>query len=1302
MMAGGSWAQGPSGQVDQQSSVQEHIKTLEREIKAGLKKVKRHSTVEEVSHKINLLERQRSRQTLSLADEKAMVRQVQQLSTELRNLEQIETLQRQLQVLLPKRDNNSYTRPAPNGNYHGTGVTNTTQPNFRQDLAQRISRSKGGAVITADMLVDVHETIPLDRIGQFVGKQGANLSRLEDLHGVAMDVNSDGTITISGVQEDVYAASQSVEQFRSEIIELIPITPPQLKRLKSSRGSHLKNIESLLGVSLMVSVPDGDESRAMLKVRGQPKAVQGAKAAVLEICEATEYMQLAQNGGLMRALFAQGGAELHAIEEKFAVNLHIFRDEGHLSVTGSRVQVDKAVRKLEELAEIVEDAVEVMDLGDTEILSVVIGKRGATVRRIQSETGVVINVSKPSDDGTHKPTVEIRGPRGQVALARTEIEKVLRQFAKENVTLSCPEEYHTALYGPGGSVIKRIQDESGATVVLQRRETRQDGVINVFIRGAEDAVQRAKTAVNALIDSLASDEIPIPEQARAALIGQRGVVISKMQDCTGANISIVGDKALLRGTTDQVNAARLEIRAALEQFHRENRVMYVLAAHVGALIGKGGSTLHKIREQTKAQVDVSLPGESNNTPPQEHKTDKYGKIITVAHIRVRGDPDQLAAAQEAITHTVGPYLVAEGERNDFREITVAVPSAESTRNLVGRSGETIKGIEASCDVRVNVDRDANFVTIRGKAGEGILEAKAKVKELLEQGVRVEEVITDLPFAVVGVLSSDFAVTRRIFEESKATVKVVDGQVQVVGSTGAVATAKGILSDMVKGLSRETLFISPEHVAALQRDTINVSRLEEQHNVRINMDIGRNVVRIVGHPKKLTAARVGILRLLRFFFPEQVTSVSLPSVVLLPTIVGKQGRNIHQLETEHKVNITLDREGLTCDIVGAETDNVANARKAIQNMVDTWHSENLVMSIHRQAVSSIIGRKGSTIQQIKADSGVQNIDVDGGKCEIRIKGPQESIQKAKELIEAVLARFERENKIISIEPDHIPWVIGKQGSTVSAIQAASGASIRIDQNQVFIHGSEEAIENARERIAQVIADNEQADEQRRLAQEEGRAKAKEERRLAQKREREQQEQERLHEMRQNALLAQSRENEETEMLSNLNLGVAIELDTTAIRHQPRPSQTHSSSGGLLSSHTEANPSNGISGMDVLSMLMGDKPTPPSTSQPPPGFSNPQPPSLTPPPPGFANASLFPSTGFPMDLNSSSFGGYEEQGISLPSMPDVSLQQQQSSSEVIQQGFGNSLGFDLHLAPSDNSFFAYNKSNSAKNEDHSHET
>ncbi|CAE8732680.1 unnamed protein product, partial [Polarella glacialis] len=213
------------------------------------------------------------------------------------------------------------------------------------------------------------------------------------------------------------------------------------------------------------------------------------------------------------------------------------------------------------------------------------------------------------------------------AQADAEQKELLRN--QSSATIQVPEAKIGRVIGPKGANIKLIQEKSGVT--------RIDTTGDVFvITGPPAAVSMAENAIKELIekgfmslayDNFKEDYVQVHPSSFPDLIGKQGVIIRKMKEELGVEVSIPETpknsppgkkfKVTIAGIGDKVELAKQVINDICMYTHHEITHPGVVHAEIEVpqwaysfLIGKAGSELRHIQNNYK--VKVNIPREHSN------------------------------------------------------------------------------------------------------------------------------------------------------------------------------------------------------------------------------------------------------------------------------------------------------------------------------------------------------------------------------------------------------------------------------------------------------------------------------------------------------------------------------------------------------------------------------------------------------------------------------------------------------------------------------------------------------------------
>jgi len=215
-------------------------------------------------------------------------------------------------------------------------------------------------------------------------------------------------------------------------------------------------------------------------------------------------------------------------------------------------------------------------------------------------------------------------------------------------------------------------------------------------------------------DGTVSQVVEVAKHLVGKLIGKGGATISALQQSTGCSIQVdhqsFGDhkNVNLKGPEDNLNKAKEAIRQTLEAEPAgpgEGEVQLNVKCPpglVGRIIGRGGETIRSLQAASGAHVVVD-----QNYPEGEERV-----------INIKGAPDSAERAKKMCEELI------KGEPGSAQAIiqkyTAGVTlTVKCPRNIIGRiigkGGETIKGLQRKYSVSVQIDQNSDpmIITVSG-------------------------------------------------------------------------------------------------------------------------------------------------------------------------------------------------------------------------------------------------------------------------------------------------------------------------------------------------------------------------------------------------------------------------------------------------------------------------------------------------------------------------------------------------------------------------------------------------------------
>ncbi|KAJ6160894.1 K Homology domain type 1 [Penicillium chermesinum] len=357
-----------------------------------------------------------------------------------------------------------------------------------------------------------------------------------------------------------------------------------------------------------------------------------------------------------------------------------------------------------------------------------IGKRGENINKLREEFDVDIKVENGK--------VEVKGPKAKADATRMRIINLGKKLEDETThILKIPAQYHRELIGQRGNQVNRLQDRYNVRVQFPRAtviaDDQSQAVDEVLVKGPSKGADSARDEILSLLqwvtDHSHTATVSVAQSQVASLIGQRGREMDKLRADTGAQIDVPSAndapdasgrvQIRVKGTKQQVAEAKKILQQRASEFDATvTKSIEVDKKYHKALIGGGGANIRKI------VVDAGGPNDGSAARivrfPRPESTEST--------IRLEGNgqivDNIIAAIQEFVK-----------EREDQVTEALDVPTAQH-RLLIGRGGETRRGIESKFNVTLDIPKQGSGrtdVKLKGPSG-AVAEAKEHIQGLLKQ------------------------------------------------------------------------------------------------------------------------------------------------------------------------------------------------------------------------------------------------------------------------------------------------------------------------------------------------------------------------------------------------------------------------------------------------------------------------------------------------------------------------------------------------------------------------------------------
>jgi len=896
-------------------------------------------------------------------------------------------------------------------------------------------------------------------------------------------------LSIAGEKEGVLACKAAIIAIWKEMEKKCATIQVEVKKSQhryviGPKGNAINEILADTGV--FVEMPSNTNDSETITLRGPQAQLGLALTKVYEKANSVVAISIACPAWLHKYIIGKKGAGIQKIGEDLP-KVHIsFNDDGTIKVDGPPDEVEKAK---EELDKQVGGLTSTMDFAEIKVDAKyhkhIIGKGGATINKIKSETDVTINIPD-TDSGV--TIIRIEGNIAGVEKAKTELSGMVDKMENEKEKdLIIENRFHRQLIGPKGENIEKIRkDFVNVQISFPDLGSKSD---IVKLRGPKDDVDKCARYFTKLSKELQESsyqvKVPIFKQFHKFVIGKGGANIRRIRDETDTKIDLPdsgsdSDMITITGKKENVTKAVEQVKQIQsEMADITTKELNIPAKIHNTVIGKGGKLIQSIMSECGG-VAIKFPEPNSGSD-----------LVTV-----RGPVDDVEKAIKLLKEL--------SDEKQLSGVSIEVRAKpQHHKFLIGRGGIHIQKIRDDTGARIIFpgagDTDRESITLVGTK-EAVEAAKKDLEgRILELDNIVEDSMTVDPKHHRHFVARRGEVLRNIGDEFGGVVisfprnGVASDKVNLKGAKNCIEGAKARISEIVKDLD-EMVTIDCEisqqyHRTVMGAKGSKVQKVTTDHNVQIKfpdkaMENGDappnpnserssdpNIIRITGKKANCDAAAQALLEL-----------VPITAEVAVPYefhrfIIGQKGMGVRDMMNRFDVNIRVPSMDDKSDLIliSGVPSNVEAAKVGLAEKVEELEAEKedkikrsfqVTVSINPEYHPKIIGRGGAVITKLRDDYKVQ-IQLPRRDAEdsdvITITGLEEDAEAAKDAILKIVGQYESMvQEEVSIDPRTHSMIIGKRGRSIRKIMDDFKVDIRLpregdeDPSRVVVAGDEEAV------------------------------------------------------------------------------------------------------------------------------------------------------------------------------------------------------------------------------------------------------
>ena len=598
---------------------------------------------------------------------------------------------------------------------------------------QAVKAAEAKARAFFDKFAQENVTINVDRniLPSVIGKKGANISTLEAETGAKIRVDSaTSTIRLSGTQQQIAVAkSRIVEQFHTDVAGLeVAVDAASLGRLLGKGGSTARKIEADFNVSIAV-----DTNKSFVSIRGEPAGMEAAKTAILRILKLASRVEgeVAVPAARVGTILGPRGATLKSISEDTGAQVDLPKDRAgkdsiSIKVRGAQPNVDKALAVIKAFSR--GNTVRTMARPSAQISAL-----SASIASIEA-LGVKVHQFDEDDDADALFIIEGAAEANVFRAVQAADRLLSLRFGDSYLIVSVPASALTETAPTSQAPTAGGGDDSGSNARLLEELPKlklEHGISAQVVRegnyvalwGEPSSVAAASNRIRELVSnsSKLSAEVMIDTALVPTFIGKAGAGIKEISTLAKCTIKIDRSsdaRSTIVITTSAANLlpeAKAKVEAHVLSLSKRRVLLRVIPSAFGAIVGKAGATIRTLQEESGCNFDLNREaGAVAIRGPSEASV-----ASAVAKLQAVLDSADFHHAQE----------ISEEELATLYRVFKNLDQ-DTVLAIIGKGGNTIKGIQDDTGASVNIDRDTNTISVTANTAKSVTEASAIIEGII--------------------------------------------------------------------------------------------------------------------------------------------------------------------------------------------------------------------------------------------------------------------------------------------------------------------------------------------------------------------------------------------------------------------------------------------------------------------------------------------------------------------------------------------------------------------------------------------
>jgi rRNA processing protein Krr1/Pno1 len=331
----------------------------------------------------------------------------------------------------------------------------------------------------------------------------------------------------------------------------------------------------------------------------------------------------------------------------------------------------------------------------------------------------------------HEASVTLKGEKEQVRRAKEKINALLKSNQKEQIVVRFKPQQLQGLLNHSSELRKKVP---GVEVKIDK----VGGVVQ--LRGDAQLLGKAKNEVQKFLNESMPEtvEVNVRDEIISVLLARGGAAIKRIRtesEADRVNVEVDRNVVVIQGRKQSIQKAR-ELVEKVVRDEKDNITVDVRLSresNVGNLVGKSGSTLKKLEEETSTQINVnkerqlvSIRGSKANTSVARTRVEELLKATVAKKEKETKEPKEPKAPRE-------PKQPKDDTPKKEWKIEKEIPlDAKFFGAVIGKGGENVRSIESQTNTSVKVIRKTSVVAIKADEESDMEKAEQLINDAVEK------------------------------------------------------------------------------------------------------------------------------------------------------------------------------------------------------------------------------------------------------------------------------------------------------------------------------------------------------------------------------------------------------------------------------------------------------------------------------------------------------------------------------------------------------------------------------------------